>query len=81
VNEVRKDFLRIADEGEAGDTVAVTEHGHPVLAIMPWGSYESLMETVTVLNDKAMMHSIAAGKAAIREGKTLSLDELVASLA
>jgi prevent-host-death family protein len=79
--EVRKDFLRIADEGEAGDIVAVTKHGHPVLAVMPWGSYESLMETVAVLNDKAMMDSIAAGKAALREGKIVPLDKLDASLA
>ena len=78
--EVRKDFLRIADAGDAGDVVAVTKHGRPVLAVMPWGIYESLMETVSVLNDKVMMDSISAGEKASREGKTISLDELAASL-
>jgi prevent-host-death family protein len=77
---VRKDFLRIAEEGDAGDTLAVTKHGRPVLAIMPWGLYEQLMETVAIMNDAALMESIAKGEAAIREGKIMTLDEVSASL-
>jgi prevent-host-death family protein len=79
--EVRKDFLRIAAEGDSGDTVAVTKHGRPVLAVMPWGLYETLMETVGIANDPAILDSIAKGEAAIREGKTITLDELSSSLA
>ena len=79
--EVRKDFLRIAEEGDSGDTVAVTKHGRPVLAVMPWGLYETLMETVGIANDPAILKAIADGEAAIRGGKTVTLDELSASLA
>jgi prevent-host-death family protein len=78
--EVRKNFLRIAEEGDTGDTVVVTKHGRPVLAVIPWGLYETLMETVAVTNDRAMMDSIGAGEMAIREGRTISLDELSTNL-
>jgi len=78
--EVRKEFLRIAEEGDSGDTVAVTKHGRPVLAIMPWGLYEALMETVGIANDPAILNAIAEGEKAIRDGKTISLDELSENL-
>jgi len=54
--DVRKDFLRIAAEADGADTIAVTKHGQPVLAVLPWsihaaGRYRIIhrLETDSVL--------------------------------
>lgn len=77
--EVRKDFLRLADRAKDGDTVAVTKHGKPVLALIPWSMYESMLETASILGDRAMLDSIIAGEASIQAGAAVSLDDLESS--
>jgi PHD/YefM family antitoxin component YafN of YafNO toxin-antitoxin module len=36
---------------EIPETITVTRHGKPVMAILPWDLYESLMETLEVMSD------------------------------
>ena len=49
--------------------VTVTRRGKPVLAILPWDLYESIVETMEILGDEKLMadlrrsiREIAAGK-------------------
>jgi prevent-host-death family protein len=35
--------------------VTITRRGRPVLAVMPWEFYESLVETLNVLSDSEML--------------------------
>ena len=51
-------------------TIAVTRRGKPVLAVMPWDLYESLLETIEIMGDEDLMsdlrraiEEIAAGEA------------------
>ncbi len=43
---------RLAEQPGA---VAVTRRGKPVLAILPWDLYESIVETLEILGDEALM--------------------------
>ncbi len=40
------------------ETVAVTRRGKPVLAIMPWELYESVVETLEIMGDEKLMTSL-----------------------
>lgn len=62
------------------DTVAVTRRGRPVLAVMPWELYESLVETLEVLGDGELMEGLRRGLAEAEAGETLAWDEAKAQL-
>ena len=41
--------------------VSITRRGRPVLALLPWELYESLIETLEVLSDPAHAQAIPPG--------------------
>ena len=51
------------------ETVAVTRRGKPVLAILPWGDYEAIMETLDILSDEEMMAALRQGIKEAKAGK------------
>jgi antitoxin YefM len=52
-------------------TIAVTKRGKPVLAVLPWDLYESLVETMEVLGDPELMSAVRHGIKEIRTQKTI----------
>ena len=49
---------RLADQDGA---VAITRRGKPVLAIMPWELYESIVETLEIMADQDLMAALRQG--------------------
>jgi len=66
-----KEFSREAEP----DAVAVTRRGKPVLAILPWDLYESLVESLEIMGDEGLMAALHQSIKEIREGKTYSMEE------
>lgn len=60
--------------------IAITRRGKPVLAVMSWDLYESLMETLEVLTDKDLMVSLAKGIKEVKAGKTVPWNNAKAKL-
>ena len=54
----------------------VTKRGKPVAIMMSPDDYESLLETIEILSDKDLVRRIKIAKKEIKEGKTISLQEL-----
>jgi antitoxin YefM len=48
----------LAEEPRA---VAITRRGRPVLAVMPWDLYESIIETLDILGDEELMVALRQG--------------------
>jgi prevent-host-death family protein len=46
------------EEANEEDVVVVTRHNKPVLAIMSWELYDTLIETLEVLGDPALMSEL-----------------------
>ncbi|MGH9839340.1 MAG: type II toxin-antitoxin system Phd/YefM family antitoxin [Blastocatellia bacterium] len=55
--------------------VAVTRRGEPVLAILPWNLYKSLVETLEILGDGELMAALRQGIREADEGKAISWDQ------
>jgi antitoxin YefM len=55
-------------EREPG-AVTVTRHGKPVMAILPWELYESIMETLEIMGDAELMAAFRQGVREMAEGK------------
>ena len=54
------------------DTVAITRRGKPVLAVMPWDLYESIVETLEIMGDDTLMAALRQGIKEIEAGKGVS---------
>ncbi len=49
--------------------VAITRRGKPVLAVMSWELYESLIETMEIMSDPELMTTLRKSIREIEEGK------------
>jgi len=70
--EARKELTRLPERLESTPgTVAVTRRGKPVLAIMTWDDYESIMETLEVLSDSDAMEQLRRAMEDVKAGRTI----------
>ena len=60
--------------------VALTRRGKPVLALMPWELFESIIETMEIMGDADMMETLRQGIKDVQEGNLVSLAEVKAEL-
>lgn len=68
---------RLSAENRAA---ALTRHGKPVLAVMPWDLFETLMETMEIMGDAEMMDALRQSIEDIREGNLVPLEQIKAEL-
>jgi len=68
------------DSATEAEVITVTEDGQPVLAVLAWDAYESLMETLEVLSDPEAMAAIRAGNEAIARGEGVPWEQVKAEL-
>lgn len=65
---------------KAPGAIAVTRRGTPVLAIMPWDLYQSLLETMEVLADEDLMAALRQSLAEAQAGDTVPWETAKAEL-
>jgi antitoxin YefM len=74
ISEARKALLdlpeRLARTPERA--VTITRRGQPVLAILPWELYESIVETLEILGDPEMVTAIRASLDDLKRGRVVS---------
>lgn len=71
--EARNRLTKLPDELTASQEVLeVTRRGKPVLAVMPWDVYESIVETLEIMGDESQLAELRRGVKEIKEGKTVS---------
>lgn len=56
---------------EVGGALPVTRRGKPVLAIMPWELYETIIETLEIMGDEELMAALRQSIKEAAEGKTI----------
>jgi antitoxin YefM len=77
ITEARKAFLDLPEQlaKDPEHALSVTRHGEPVLAVLPWELYESLVETLDILDDPALMTVLRASLKDVERGRLLSHEE------
>ncbi len=77
--EARKKLTSLPEEfaknPQSGEII-VTRHGKPVLAVLPWELYDSIMETLEIMGDGEMMAALKQGIQDVKNGKTYSWEEI-----
>ena len=74
ITEARRALLDLPGRlAKASDkTVSITRRGRPVLALLPWEMYESIIETLEVLSDRETTDALRASLEDIRKGRLVS---------
>ena len=70
--EARKQLPKLADALEKHPeigAVKITRHGKPVLAVLSWDLYESVVETMEIMSDPELMAAFR------KEGKAINTRE------
>ncbi|MDD5289171.1 MAG: type II toxin-antitoxin system Phd/YefM family antitoxin [Dehalococcoidales bacterium] len=79
--DARRKLTKLPEElGDNPATVAVTRRGKPVLAIMTWEDYQSILETLEILSDDEAVQQLRRSIKEVKEGKTISWQEAKALL-
>jgi prevent-host-death family protein len=55
--------------------VAITRRGRPVLAVLPWEMYETLLETLDVLADPELMEALRCSLKEIESGQAIAWED------
>lgn len=74
ITQARMELLALADElsrTPSAGVVEVTRRGRPVLALLPWELYESLVETLEILGDEDLMKGLRQSLKEARQGRTV----------
>lgn len=74
ISEARKALLDLPERLAQGSerALTITRRGQPVLAILPWEFYESIVETLEILGDPEMMTALRAGLDDLTRGQVVS---------
>ena len=76
--EARKRLPKLADTLEKHPeigAVTITRRGKPVLAVLSWDLYESLVETMEIMSDPEMMAAFRQGVKEMEQGKAIPLEQ------
>lgn len=70
------------EKDKASGAIAVTRRGKPVLAIMSWELYESLIETLEIMSDPEMMAALRQDISDVKAGNSrgIPLEQIKAEL-
>lgn len=79
ISEARKQLLDMPDTLQ-DEPVVITRHGKPVMAALSYEQFESLNETLELLNEPALMAELRESVQQAERGERLSLAEVRARL-
>jgi PHD/YefM family antitoxin component YafN of YafNO toxin-antitoxin module len=70
---------QLGEDPESG-ALSISRRGTPVLAVLSWDLYQSIIETLEILGDEQLTESIRQGIKEIEAGKGIPWDEAKATL-
>lgn len=81
MSEARKALATLTDEMTTrSPAVAITRRGKPVLAVMNWELYESIVETLEVMADDEMAAALRASLREVAQGRTVPSSKVAKDL-
>lgn len=81
ISKARSRLTRLSDEGSGKKSVMrITSNKKPVLALLSWELFDSMVETLETLADTELMAMLAKSEKEVQEGKAISWDDAKADL-
>ncbi len=81
ISAAREKLTAIHRNMRANETIAVTNRGKKVLALMRWEKYDAIRETLSILEDEELMKKLRRSIKESDEGKVIPLERLESEIA
>ncbi|MDE0220121.1 MAG: type II toxin-antitoxin system Phd/YefM family antitoxin [Spirochaetaceae bacterium] len=82
ITEARARLTQIANDlVDSQDTVTVTNRGKPMMTLIGYEMYESIMESLEIMSDPELMAQLRQSLREARSGDVIGLDEVERELA
>jgi len=79
--DARRELTKLPEKLEAHPaTMAVTRRGKPVLAIMTWEDYQTILETLEILSDDEAVEQLRRSIQEVKDGKPIPWQQAKARL-
>ena len=83
ISEAQKEITRLPEQfEEEPEAITVTRYGKPVMAILPYNTYKSLLEaidalleTLEILKDEELMAAFRESVEALKSGETVDWED------
>jgi len=76
ITQAKAKFLDMVRQlHDTNDTIAITKNGVPEAVLLSMTKFNSLLETIDVLADPALMQQIQASAQDVKMGNLIDLDE------
>jgi prevent-host-death family protein len=75
ITEARKKLMKLPEEAERNEIIAITRRNKEIMALMSWELYEGLLETIEILGDPELMKDLKKGIEQVRSGKTHTIEQ------
>jgi PHD/YefM family antitoxin component YafN of YafNO toxin-antitoxin module len=76
ITAAREQLTSIRNKMRTDETIAVTNRGKRVLALMRWEKYEAIKETLSILEDEDLMNKLRQSIKEAEDGKLIPLEEV-----
>ena len=77
ITEARAKLTQIANDlVDSQDTVTVTNRGKPMMTLIGYEMYESIMESLEIMGDPALMAQLRQSLQEARSGDVIGLDQV-----
>ncbi|MBI4063827.1 MAG: type II toxin-antitoxin system prevent-host-death family antitoxin [Elusimicrobia bacterium] len=76
ITQARAKLLGLSQKLHKDQAVTVTKRGKPVLAIVPWDLYESIVETLEVMADADLMAMLRQSLKEAESGKRIPWEKV-----
>ena len=81
ITEARNKLTQMPEQLQGGAwAVPLTRHGTPVMALMSWDLFESIVETLDIMGDPEAMAELKASIEQIKRGEGRPWEEIKAEL-
>ena len=75
ITEARNKLMKLPEEAERNEIIAITRRNKEIMALMSWELYEGLLETIEILGDPELMKDLKRGMEQVRSGKTHTIEQ------
>ena len=75
ITEARNKLMKLPEEAERNEIIAITRRNKEIMALMSWELYEGLLETIEILGDPELMKDLKKGMEQVRSGKIHTIEQ------
>ena len=76
ITDTRQRLTSLHEDLRSNETIAVTNRGEKILAIMRWEKYEAIRETLIILGDPRLMKKLRQSIREAAAGKLIAIEEV-----